>query len=348
LCVGPERVFKGKQTPMRSQRSPKSANRADSKGSDLLKQVLGVWVDAQRSTYEVELDENSTTSCTVRTLRPNGQKLVTRGLITVCGSSSKSKVFSQGSVLWARSYTLDETSISRQEIRWVHRSHGKDFTWRRKRTERPRRPHRSQAWQVKAIEDLLEEEQSTEDDGWSSKSSTENHTDGDGCLAAIVDRQVKSPSAASTQVIASTKTTSAPTTPTLFEALKAPGLRTWSSTGCVYGNPAPEALPAKLSLNDFVDRSRADAGNTGVMSSQIVASSPVTTSRVCISYPPGNFQSSMPWSSLRAEAPSFVPDYWHSDMPFCPLAFAQAHAHCMNSPDFMYSDQPSWEYPEGA
>ncbi|CAE8614044.1 unnamed protein product, partial [Polarella glacialis] len=93
--------------------------------ADSLDLVLGSWVDADQSTYSVQLDGGQS-SCTVFTTRPSGAMICTMGLIRLrCDK-----------VLWSSIYSLDCQTASAEEIRWVHKCGGKDYNnkdyvWRR-------------------------------------------------------------------------------------------------------------------------------------------------------------------------------------------------------------------------
>jgi len=311
--------------------APKLPDGVADESFDLLKLLLGTWVDPKQSTYEIQLDDHRGSSCTVRTHRPNGQKIVTRGLITISGSKSSSAT-PPGSLLWGRSYTLDAHSATHTEIRWVHRSHGSDFVWRRMADEKPHNSpntpeQRLASKGVEPIDDIMEEEQTTEDEGQHSKSSKDNDTDGEGWLAAIVDRQLK----------VSEKQTS---TPSLFQALERTGLKNWSKSGCTFAHTMPDAEPVKIAIPSLNHALNIDRRSAAALPSYNVPSSFPHVSNMDTLYLPRNSSQAATLSELCAEAPVFVPDVWHPDVPFCPLTFAQAHAYLLPFPDFMLAGQP--------
>ena len=93
-------------------------------GVDALRLVVGCWTDQRFSTYEVQLDGASGTTCTVRTSRPSGERLSTKALIHLGGPRDSN-------VIWGRNnYKLDVESASPAQICWLPLKGGnKTFVW---------------------------------------------------------------------------------------------------------------------------------------------------------------------------------------------------------------------------
>eukprot|EP00933_Yihiella_yeosuensis_P013430 TRINITY_DN12456_c0_g1_i1.p1 TRINITY_DN12456_c0_g1~~TRINITY_DN12456_c0_g1_i1.p1 ORF type:complete len:599 (-),score=107.37 TRINITY_DN12456_c0_g1_i1:174-1754(-) len=82
---------------------------------------LGRWRDTKGSIYEVELDVNKDSqSCTIRTTRPSGRKMTTKGLLRISEGTT---------VMWGKSFYLKPVDGASNQIQWVSLNGGRDFSW---------------------------------------------------------------------------------------------------------------------------------------------------------------------------------------------------------------------------
>ena len=94
--------------------------------------LTGRWEDGKGSVYQVELDADGY-SCSVTTIRPNGEERHTKNLIQLW----------KGSIYWGRNYELQGFPVRAQQIRWASSKRG-DFVWSRVAT--PHQPARQNSW----------------------------------------------------------------------------------------------------------------------------------------------------------------------------------------------------------
>jgi hypothetical protein len=99
-----------------------------------LEAVLGYWWDAQGSYYEVSLDGNSSSSCSVKTTRPGGAVRATKELIRLFRRQSR---FGSDSIVWGSAFVLETPLKDADQLRWrSHKNRGaKPFVWFRDQPE---------------------------------------------------------------------------------------------------------------------------------------------------------------------------------------------------------------------
>jgi len=98
--------------------------------------VLGSWWDAQHSFYEVAFDVGSSSSCSVKTTRPDGRRVHTRDLIHQRPTKARRKLLAPvGTIIWSNNFALQTPLRSSNTLCWKSLSGGKSFVWTRDRQQ---------------------------------------------------------------------------------------------------------------------------------------------------------------------------------------------------------------------
>lgn len=96
-----------------------------------LDDVLGVWKDSKGLRCEVQFDEDSTSSCTVKTSCSGGTVRETSGLIRISQCRGKPA----GRIIWGSAFVLELPIKDPDHLQWRSIRGGRDFTWTRERAE---------------------------------------------------------------------------------------------------------------------------------------------------------------------------------------------------------------------
>jgi hypothetical protein len=118
----------------RTKQSPSKQQNEMPSSQPCLDVVVGCWLDAKNSFYEVIFDEDSTASCHVKTTRPGGAVRETKGLIRI-GQARGKQV---GRIIWGSAFVLEMPIEDPDQLQWKSIRGGRDFSWTRAvETEEP-------------------------------------------------------------------------------------------------------------------------------------------------------------------------------------------------------------------